>query len=250
MKYRITAICTAMIAACACVPVTAQAEGPGALHVRIDRVVLRSDALTPGAEVPVYVRLDSPHQPLTSLEFGINVDPRCTCRNVVKSKEARSLGGEPLDISIITSQTDNLSWNVCANGEGDTDSEMLMLVAVTLPENAGYGDCFAVDYLAENAGTEHCWKYAIDGIVVYSSIGQFDYESGYILIAPDRGDVNLDRTVDILDVIALNRYLLGTKELGIAERYAAETDGNDLIDPTDPLRVLKAVVGMIDLAEE
>ncbi len=249
MKHRITAILTAFTAALACLPFTVQAE-EGALHAHVDRVVLREEKIVHGAEVPVYVRLDSPHQPLTSLEFGINVDERCTCRNITSSKEALKLGGEGLDIAIITSQAGNLSWNAWANGTGDTDSEMLMLVAVTLPEDAAYGDCFMVDYLADNDDVEHCWKYAIDGIVVYSDIGMFTYESGYILIAPDRGDVNLDKSIDILDVIALNRYLLGTKELGIAERYAAETDGNELIDSTDSLRVLKAVVGMIDLSEE
>ena len=61
---------------------------------------------------------------------------------------------------------------------------------------------------------------------------------------PLPGDVNLDGVVDIMDVIRLNRYLLGAQTLTQRERMAADFDTNDHIDETDSLSILRYVVGM------
>lgn len=62
------------------------------------------------------------------------------------------------------------------------------------------------------------------------------------------GDVNEDGEIDILDVIKLNKYLLGADtRLGQGLKNA-DVDANDSIDTTDSLNILKAVVEMIDAA--
>ncbi len=60
------------------------------------------------------------------------------------------------------------------------------------------------------------------------------------------GDVNLDGGIDIMDVIALNKFLLGTEKLSDAAKAAADADGNKALDSTDSLNILKYVVELID----
>ncbi len=60
------------------------------------------------------------------------------------------------------------------------------------------------------------------------------------------GDVNLDGTIDILDVVALNKHLLGVNALASEKQKAADTDANGKLDSTDSLKLLKCVLEMID----
>ena len=59
---------------------------------------------------------------------------------------------------------------------------------------------------------------------------------------PLLGDVRNDGGLDILDVIALNQYLLGSCTLDAYSREAADVDKNGTIDTTDSLMILKEVV--------
>ena len=60
------------------------------------------------------------------------------------------------------------------------------------------------------------------------------------------GDVNLDGTVNIMDVIAVNRYLLGLSELGETAKKNADVDGAEGIDASDSLLILKYVLEIVD----
>lgn len=60
------------------------------------------------------------------------------------------------------------------------------------------------------------------------------------------GDVNLDGTVDILDVIAINKFLLGSVTFEESQRICADVDKNGAIDATDSLNILKFVVKILD----
>lgn len=66
---------------------------------------------------------------------------------------------------------------------------------------------------------------------------------------PQLGDVNNDKAIDIMDVITLNKFLLGSEELNDAQKKCADVDGNGEIDTTDSLNVLKYVVEMISSFE-
>lgn len=63
------------------------------------------------------------------------------------------------------------------------------------------------------------------------------------------GDVNVDGEVDILDVIKLNKFLLGSDTLTDEGRINADVDVKDGIDTTDSLNILKCVVKMIDQSD-
>ena len=60
------------------------------------------------------------------------------------------------------------------------------------------------------------------------------------------GDTNLDSTVDIMDVLRINKQLLGVIDLDPLESFAADVDKSDHIDQKDSLLILKYVLEMID----
>lgn len=59
------------------------------------------------------------------------------------------------------------------------------------------------------------------------------------------GDVTLDGAVDIMDVIALNKFLLGSETLSDEAKTAGDADGNGSLDSTDSLNILKFVVEIV-----
>ena len=62
----------------------------------------------------------------------------------------------------------------------------------------------------------------------------------------DLGDVNLDGKTDIMDVIALNKSLLGITKLNEAARLNADTCKDGTLDSKDSLILLKFVLEMLD----
>ena len=67
----------------------------------------------------------------------------------------------------------------------------------------------------------------------------------YAVISSDTGDINGDGTVDILDVIVVNKHLLGCKELDELQTKAADVDGNGIVESTDSLNILKYALKII-----
>ena len=63
------------------------------------------------------------------------------------------------------------------------------------------------------------------------------------------GDVNEDGAVDIMDVIALNKFLLGSETLSDQAKRNGNVVAGDGLDTTDSLTILKVVVEMIGLSE-
>ena len=59
------------------------------------------------------------------------------------------------------------------------------------------------------------------------------------------GDVNNDGSVDIMDVITLNKFLLGSSALDGSARARADVDQNNALEATDSLNLLKFVVNLI-----
>lgn len=63
------------------------------------------------------------------------------------------------------------------------------------------------------------------------------------------GDVNVDGSVDNLDVTLINKYLLGTAELSEQGKKNADVDANGTIDTTDSLNILKCCQELIEQSE-
>lgn len=60
------------------------------------------------------------------------------------------------------------------------------------------------------------------------------------------GDLDGTATIDIMDVIMVNRFLLGSISLSNVEKQCADVDGNGTINSTDSINILKYVVELID----
>ena len=61
-----------------------------------------------------------------------------------------------------------------------------------------------------------------------------------------KGDVNADLEVDIMDVIALNKYLLGVSTLNPTQSAAADVDTDGIITGMDSLLILKYVLELVE----
>ena len=59
------------------------------------------------------------------------------------------------------------------------------------------------------------------------------------------GDLDNSGTIDIMDVIKINKFLLGSATLTPDEKTAADVNGNGDVDSTDSLNILKYVVELI-----
>jgi len=66
---------------------------------------------------------------------------------------------------------------------------------------------------------------------------------------PIYGDVNSDGAIDIMDVIFLNKSILGSTFLNDFQRQCADVNLDGLLDAGDALNILKYVVGNIDSFE-
>jgi hypothetical protein len=60
------------------------------------------------------------------------------------------------------------------------------------------------------------------------------------------GDANLDCEVDILDVIAANKHILGVGTLDKTGVKNVDMNGNSTADSEDSLTILKAALGIKD----
>ncbi len=85
--------------------------------------------------------------------------------------------------------------------------------------------------------------YAISEGTVYQVIVIVEFpEDGY----SGHGDVNLDGDIDVLDVIMLNKNLLGGVSLNDEQTDAADAFNDSLIDSTDSLCIMKHIIGLLE----
>ena len=61
-----------------------------------------------------------------------------------------------------------------------------------------------------------------------------------------KNDINGDGTADIMDIIVLNKHLLGVYQMSGLERTFADVNGDGVIDAADSLALLKKVLGVSD----
>lgn len=71
----------------------------------------------------------------------------------------------------------------------------------------------------------------------------------YITTENIMGDANGDSKVNILDVITINRVVLGKEVLTAEQAKSADLDHSGIIDATDSLHLLKYLVGLIDFPD-
>lgn len=205
-------------------------------------------------EVPVFVRLEQ-NVKLNAIEFGIEVDPRCRFDVVTRSAYAQ-LYGEELGITMASASTSGISgyaWMTWMQQSAyDTVNSNLVMLLVNVPESAVPGDVYPIRYLNQapsNPDKQDVWfnfstntDYARSDIITYTDgfieiIGEIDYTPG---------DLNQDGSVDVLDVIMLNKSILGRLSLNPLQQKAADLDGDGVPSSNDSLMMLKKIVGLLD----
>ena len=121
--------------------------------------------------------------------------------------------------------------------------------AVTSYGDAADGTVYEISFKDLNVGSK-------DGVIY----GEMNTVNGHIIIGESNpvnvaasetlyGDVNVDGSVDNLDVTLINKYLLGTAELSEQGKKNADVDANGTIDTTDSLNILKCCQELIEQSE-
>ena len=87
---------------------------------------------------------------------------------------------------------------------------------------------------------------AADGVVYmfYITVTEESADSGAL------GDLNGDSSIDIIDVIILNKYLLGVTSLSTPQKALCDVDSSGTIDSNDSLILLKYIVELISSFSE
>ncbi|MBR0485556.1 MAG: hypothetical protein IJJ69_12425 [Oscillospiraceae bacterium] len=75
-------------------------------------------------------------------------------------------------------------------------------------------------------------------------------ESGGVELTIKAGDVNLDESLDILDVVTLNKAILRKENLNALQNIAADANKDGTVDSSDSLAIMKAIVGLIEKASD
>lgn len=65
-------------------------------------------------------------------------------------------------------------------------------------------------------------------------------------VHPKYGDANGDSSIDIMDVIHINKYLLGNGKITLVQMELADCNRDGIVDEIDSLNILKYIVGIID----
>lgn len=86
-----------------------------------------------------------------------------------------------------------------------------------------------------------------DNLTIYnteSGVSQVLYQSAKVKSTFISGDVNTDGEMDILDVITINKAILGKEVLTDEQDKIADLNKNGKVDSTDALMLMKAIVGL------
>ena len=118
----------------------------------------------------------------------------------------------------------------------DEDAERIAKVRIQTPDDVTIAEKLSIcDEIAKNVGVNG-GAFHVDPSMPEEGIGHNALEK--------TGDVTLDCEVDIMDVIALNKYILGASSLCDTAAKNADTNSNGTPDETDSLAILKEVVGL------
>ncbi|MDE6088940.1 MAG: dockerin type I repeat-containing protein [Oscillospiraceae bacterium] len=234
------------------------------ISIAIDQKTLTLDELQEcDYTVPVFVRLDQ-NISINTAEMMIQVDSRCDFETITNPTFCYEQTEQFLMMEMISSSKfdDNSIRFLWASANSiDEDTGSLVLLLVHVPEDVQGGEKFAISYLPEVTHQghtfEHIWgKIGLES-VNYAKKGQVEWTDGWIAVAPESeiapsgkeslpGDVNLDGSVDITDVILMNRVYVGVEEISAEAKANGDTDGDGKISLTDSMNVLRFLVHLID----
>ncbi|MDE6729583.1 MAG: dockerin type I repeat-containing protein [Oscillospiraceae bacterium] len=238
-------------------PISAFAESDK-ISIAIDQKTLTLEELQEcDYTVPVFVRLEQ-NISINTAEMIIQVDSACDFEPVTSPTLCYEMTGNFLMMEMISSSKfdTNVMRFLWASANTIEDTGSLVLLLVHVPEDVQGGEKFAVSYLPEityqGHTFEHIWgKIGLES-VNYAETGQVEWTDGFIEIAPETapvsllGDANLDGTVDITDVILMNRVYVGVEQISAEATANGDIDRDGKISLSDSMNVLRYLVHLID----
>ena len=273
----LTGLLTAVLTVCMLPAVPASAysveENTKNTDVWIDKLTVSAEEAREG--VPVFVRLNRTEamENVNSCEFGIEVDSRCRRVIVADTDSTQALTGEGLDVNgyyvnAVQARHKNFTWYTFSAGqifpdivipeedtgaEEDTDTEKLyepikvLLVYVTISDPVP-GESYAVTF----AG------HGLDGRASHFSVGQDRLENvtvsdgcirieGEPLRPVSYGDVDENGSVQMLDMVLLNQYIMTGAEVTAQGLCNADVNRDGKVLADDGLNILRAVIGLTKL---
>ncbi|MBR4319642.1 MAG: dockerin type I repeat-containing protein [Oscillospiraceae bacterium] len=249
------AVCGMLTVCCSNMPV--QAADQTAITVTIDQTnVTLKQLKSCNYEIPIFVRLNQ-NAELNAVEFGIAVDNRCRFDLVTRSQYSEIYGGKiSMDMSgVLIPGADNCAWMTWAQQSSYEEvSSNLVMLLVKIPDSAQEGDVYEVHYLAQSPVDEtkkHLW-FDYGTLTDYAKENAVSWTDGKICVVNELetevvlGDVTLDGTVDILDVITINKAVMGKEFLTELQNKAADIDEDGKPTSNDSLMILKKIVGLTD----
>ncbi|MDE5737231.1 MAG: dockerin type I repeat-containing protein [Oscillospiraceae bacterium] len=257
MKFqKLIAVFTAGIVICHNYSVLSAFAEDEKIKIEIENKIISSEELeNMNYEIPVFVNLTA-NAGINSAEFIISVDSRCDYEVITNSQQAFETGNKNLLFSMTSSHkfNDNCSRLLWAGSGITEDTGALVLLMVQIPEDAINGDVFEISYLPElnyqNYQFEHLWGIAGREIKNYATDNEVIFSNGEIKIQDDEpvilGDADENGAVDILDVIVVNKAILGQKILTGKQMKAVDFNQNGMVEPDESLMLMEFIVGLID----
>ena len=155
-----------------------------------------------------------------------------------------------LDNYTLLSDVDTIPNEFSEELHATEDTQFMLRIMPTYDDAklAGDGDYYQLHisgktYEVQCKADENGKLYA--DIIEVENTGDFDFDSFTAPHYVELGDVNGDNTADIMDVITVNKALLGGAEITDDMITAVDFDRNGL-DTTDSLNLLKYIVEMVD----
>lgn len=101
--------------------------------------------------------------------------------------------------------------------------------------------------ISNNGETFNGIIYGVEGSTAQTYAEKMGYAFESVVIEDyAKGDVDGNGSIDILDVILLNKSIFGKVTLSDLSKKAADIDGNGMPDSTDSLAIMKYIVELID----
>ncbi len=220
----------------------------GAVAIAIEQKSVTLEELrNQNYQVPVFVKMmENPG--INAMEFGVDVDERCSYQIINDNDEAYELGNAFLNISMVYSSRGNFTWSVWGSSSIQKKTGInLLMVLVTVPETASAGDLFTVTYQPNNAqGGKHIYRNS----ATRANFTDISWTDGGVQIVDSetlrQGDLNGDDQINIMDVILINKAIYGKADLTPAQMKAADINGDGKPDANDTLMVMKYIIKLID----
>ncbi len=146
------------------------------LHIVVEEVEIPENrAQELDHKIPVHVSLEKPVD-LTSIEFGIKVDSRCTTELERSSTMDRLV------------ENDHAVWLYYASGSPETTTDLVTLY-VTVPSDARPGDVFKIEYMYHTLDDTRSQIWCD---LLHKKNYAPTWQNGYIKILPSEYKVDLD----------------------------------------------------------